>query len=300
MPLHIGKMFHVVHMSEELAPLDAWYDEVFAPVRGMMDGNYSPRDIRDGSLLGIGDSIMESMAPANEPGAEKHPVGRFQARFGRHLHSLAWYTDDVGAIWDRLAAHGLRVIVPGDGGRPDFGDIYTHPKETITQLEFFQAVPGHPGPPDFRFEPDWDQRWAASPNPLGVVQMAYQTVVTNDTDRGLALFVELLEGEPIHSEESKLLGTTSVFVALGPESVVEIAAPTDPDSIAGRDFATFGESCHAVGWEVADLEVAARHLEQCGVTIVDRDDETLVTDPADTFGAPFRFTTRRIPGDPRG
>jgi len=51
---------------------------------------------------------------------------------------------------------------------------------------------------------------------------------------------------------------------------------------------------------VADLEVAARHLEQCGVTIVDRDDETLVTDPADTFGAPFRFTTRRIPGDPRG
>jgi hypothetical protein len=299
MPFTIGKMFHVVHMSEKLGPLDAWYDQVFAPVRGMMDGNFSPRDMRDGSLLGIGDSIMESMAPSDVPGADTFPVGRFQKRFGRHLHSLAWYCTEVGQIWDRFAEAGIRVVSPS-GQRPEHGDFYTHPKDTLTQLEFFEPTGPWGGPPDFRFKPDWDERWAASPNPLGIVQMAYQTVVTPDVDRGLRVFVEVLGGEPIHTESSTVTGTESAFVAVGPESVVEIAVPTDPASLAAQDLERFGESCHAVGWEVADLDAAGDHLKACGVGIVARDEETLVTDPADTFGAVFRFTTRRVPGDPRG
>ena len=42
MTLNIGKMFHIVHISEVLGPLDAWYDDVFAPKRGIMDNNYLP------------------------------------------------------------------------------------------------------------------------------------------------------------------------------------------------------------------------------------------------------------------
>ena len=42
------------------------------------------------------------------------------------------------------------------------------------------------------------------------------------------------------------------------------------------------------------------HLEAKGITIVARDDTTILADPADTYGAPFRFTTRAVPGDPRG
>ena len=146
MSLSIGKLFHVVHVSESLAPLDRWYDEVFFPIRGIMDANFSPRDLRDGSLLGIGDSIIETMAPAEVPGGDAQPVGRFFARFGRHLHSLAWYTDDVAAVWDRLVEHGIRVVYPmAPDERPDWGDIYTHPKDTCTQLEFFQPSSTHPG-----------------------------------------------------------------------------------------------------------------------------------------------------------
>ncbi|HUO48316.1 MAG TPA: VOC family protein [Acidimicrobiales bacterium] len=298
MSFTIGKMFHVVHVTESLAPLDAFYDEVFSPVRGMMDGNFSPRDLRDGSLLGIGDSIMESMAPSDVPGADTFPVGRFQKRFGRHLHSLAWYCTGVGELWDAVAAAGIRVVSP-TGERPETGDFYTHPKDTLTQLEFYERREDMPHPVDLRWEDGWDERWAASPNPLGIVRMAYQTVVTDDVDRGLRVFVEALGCEPIHSGSSPVTGTESVYVAVGPESVVEIAVPTDPASLAAQDFGRFGESCHAVGWEVRDLEVAAAHLKECGVGIVARDDETLVTDPADTFGAVFRFTTWRVPGDPR-
>jgi len=50
---------------------------------------------------------------------------------------------------------------------------------------------------------------------------------------------------------------------------------------------------------VADLDRAAEHLERVGVSILARDDETILADPDDTFGAPFRFTTWRVPGDPR-
>jgi hypothetical protein len=40
-------------------------------------------------------------------------------------------------------------------------------------------------------------------------------------------------------------------------------------------------------------------LEKKGIGTLARDDTTIVTDPADTFGAAFRFTVRAVPGDPR-
>ena len=148
MSLDIGKLFHVVHASEELGPLDAWYDRVFAPRRGIMDADFLARDLRDGSLVAIGDAIVETMAPAARPGAAASPIGRFVGRFGRHLHSLAWYTEDVGAIWERLTGHGIRVVATfaPEGGRPPEGDIYAHPKDAITQLEFFQPPRSGGGP----------------------------------------------------------------------------------------------------------------------------------------------------------
>ncbi|HEX4245216.1 MAG TPA: VOC family protein, partial [Acidimicrobiales bacterium] len=180
MSLNIGKMFHIVHVSEELRALDAWYDDVFAPRRGIMDNNYLPIEMREGSLLAIGDTVIETMAPSPEPGAAALPVGKFFARFGRHLHSLAWYTDDVGAWWEHLVDRGIRVIHHAPTERPDERDIYTHPKDTLTQLEFFQPPADTGGPPDPRFDATWPEQWAASANPLGVERLAYATVVSRD------------------------------------------------------------------------------------------------------------------------
>jgi hypothetical protein len=50
---------------------------------------------------------------------------------------------------------------------------------------------------------------------------------------------------------------------------------------------------------VADLDRVAAHLGQVGVSVVSRDKTAIVVDPADAFGAVFRFTTERIAGDPR-
>ena len=299
MSLNIGKMFHIVHVSEALRPLDAWYDDVFVPRRGMMDDNYSAREMRDGSLLAIGDTMIETMASAPVPGSEMLPVGKFFARFGRHLHSLAWYTDDVGAVWERLADQGIRVIHYQPTDRPVEGDIYTHPKDTLTQLEFFQPPAVTGGPPDVRFDPTWPEQWAASVNPLGVQRLAYATVVARDMDRAISIYVDVLGGTIIDEGSSTLTGTVNTYVAIGPETVVELAVPTDAGSLAGRDLAALGESLHAMAFMVEDLAPVAGHLGAKGIAILARDDTTILADPADTYGAPIRFTTLATSGDPR-
>jgi len=56
---------------------------------------------------------------------------------------------------------------------------------------------------------------------------------------------------------------------------------------------------HAMAFTVEDLDHVASHLTDTGVAVLDRDDTTIIADPADSYGAPFRFTTWRVPGDPR-
>jgi hypothetical protein len=304
----VGRLFHVAHIAEDLAPLDAWYDRVFAPVRGIMDGQYAEGLRRMASMFVIGDAVIEVMSPSAEPEAATMPIGRFHAKFGRHWHSVAWYDDDVRSTWDRLVAYGISVTQPG--GRvdppPDEGDIYTHPKDTLTQLEFYQPQvatggPQAPGPfNDPRFQPGWAQRWAASPNPLGIERMASVTIVVPDLERATTAYCEGVGATLLSAGTSELTGTQSAYVSVGPETVIELAHPTRADSLAGRDLAAYpGGACHAMTFTVADLGAAASHLDQVGVAVLGRDGTTMVLDPADTFGAPFRLTTGRAAGDPR-
>jgi hypothetical protein len=118
-------------------------------------------------------------------------------------------------------------------------------------------------------------------------------------DRAISIFVDVLGGTIIDEGTSALTGTMNTYVAVGPETVVELAVPTDPASLAGRDLAALGESCHALAFSVEDLAQVAGHLEAKGIGILARDDTTILADPSGTFGAPFRFTTQAVSGDPR-
>jgi catechol 2,3-dioxygenase-like lactoylglutathione lyase family enzyme len=303
----VGKLFHVAHITEDLRPLDAWYDRVFAPVRGVMDGHYAPGLERMGSLLVIGDAVIEAIAPSAAPEAATLPIGRFLSKFGRHWHSVAWFCDDVGAMWDRLVEQGIGVVITRGHAevRPLDGDIYCHPRDTFTQLEFFQpsvATGGPHGPGSFkdpRFEPGWAARWQASPNPLGITRLAYVSIVVPDLDRAVDVYRGRLGSPLLHTRTSTLTGTRCAYVSLGPETVLELAHPCGPDGLAAQDLATHGPSCHAVTFEVIDLDRVAEHLARVGVAVLSRDDTTILAAPDDTFGAPFRFTTWRVPGDPR-
>ena len=145
--MKIGDLYHVIHLTEDRAPLDAWYDEVFLPRRGFMDANYFDGEQRDASLVTIADTVVEVLAPARfAQGWELTPIGRFFTRFGRHWHSIAWYVEDVGEVWEHLRSHGLRTIFPGGGPGDDTRPtgstpIFTDPKETLTQLQFMRRQP---------------------------------------------------------------------------------------------------------------------------------------------------------------
>ena len=68
--------------------------------------------------------------------------------------------------------------------------MYTHPRDTSTQLEFF---PGR-SPGDPRFEPGWDASWWATEHPLGLLGLSHATVVVADLDRAASFYTSALGG----------------------------------------------------------------------------------------------------------
>jgi hypothetical protein len=173
------------------------------------------------------------------------------------------------------------------------------------QLEFFQRPEsdssGRLGTvlPDPRLSPGWSSEWWATNHALGLERLAYATVVTRNMDRARRVFVEFLHGTLLSESESKLTGTRNAYVAIGPETVVELSTPVDSNSLAAKDFQKNGDACHAVAFKVRDLDQAQNYLATKGIGVIACDADTLLADPADTFGAPFRFTVESVPGDPR-
>jgi catechol 2,3-dioxygenase-like lactoylglutathione lyase family enzyme len=289
MAFRIGQLFHVIHVTDDIDRLDQWYVDVFG-ARRWMDKHYSPMEMRDGSIVCIGDVPMEPMATVDRDGAERTAIGRFSAKIGPHLHSVAWYVDGADELLASLVDQGVRVVSDGGlapGAPGTSGALYTHPRDTWTQIEFF---PGSM-PTDPRLGAGWD---ASSPtdHPLGVVGLSHLSIVVGDLYRATAFYTAGLGGRLLREDESELTGTKDAFVAVGDDTVVALSTPSTSDSLAGQDYARHGDILHSVTFRVVDLDRAEAHLRRHGIAIAGRDDETLLADPTDTFGAMLGFTVR--------
>jgi hypothetical protein len=104
----IRKLFHLTHVVRNLDAADQWYDDVFSVNRFYR--GYEERAVRHASLVTIGELVMEPVQLANVPGAEKSPIGKFQARFGQRFHSIAWYVDSVVDTFAAFSNHNLRMV----------------------------------------------------------------------------------------------------------------------------------------------------------------------------------------------
>jgi len=295
----IGRIFHLIHMTGDLPALEAWYDDVFGVQRGFLDHDYLELEQRDASLVVLGDIVIEPLAPAfRVEGWEQYPLGKFYKKFGNHWHSIAWYCDDDSELWHRLYDNGIRMLgmVGADSVAPsgDPAPIFTHPKDTSTQLEFLPESMSI-SDMDPRFKPDFDPNWWAVNHPLGLERMAYTTVLVKNLDRATHVYTEAIGGTLIEKRHSSLTGTDDAYIRVG-ESVVQLSTPTTDDSIAARDMAANGEMHHAVCFAVRDLDRAEAYLQSKGIETAARDGETLLCVPETTHGAPFRFTTRSVDG----
>jgi catechol 2,3-dioxygenase-like lactoylglutathione lyase family enzyme len=289
MAFRIGPLFHVIHITDDAAALDRWYGDVFG-ARRWMELHYSELEMRDASIVIVGDVPVEPMATVDRPGAQGTAVGRFRAKIGPHLHSVAWYVDGADDLHRSLVDQGVRVV--SDGGLPvgapgTSGALYTHPRDTSAQLEFFAG----PRLGDPRIEPGWDASWWATTHPLGITGLSHVTIVVGDLGRAAAFYTDGLGGRLVAERESELTGTKDAFVAMGTDTVVALSTPTTADSLAGRDHARHGDILHSLTFRVADLDRAEAHLRANGIGPAARDDTTLIADPAATYGAVLGFTT---------
>jgi hypothetical protein len=307
MTFKLEQLFHLFHMSDDFERLHAWYHDVFA-VQGGWHGpdHYAPSEKRYADLLTVVDTVVEPMAPAKDvEGWEQMPVGRFETKFGSRWHSIAWFVSDIFALYDALKDNDVRFFAGGGvsvAERPTRSiPLYTHPKDTMGQLEFIERriLEGRPSGDDPRFQPGYDARWWVDNHPLGLERLGWITTVTGDVAAAKRIYGDVLGGRQIHEAESTLTDTQGVFLAMGDHTVLELATPLSKDSLAGADHAKYGDILHAVTWKVVDLDRAESYLGSKGIRTLDRDGSTLIADPATTFGAVMRFTTADVPGDPR-
>ena len=292
----IGKLFHLTHVVSDLIPVDRWYDEVFACTRYYH--GFAKAAGRDASLLAIGDVIMEPMSPANVPNLRNQSVKRFHDRFGQHLHSIAFYVDDVPAISTHLATQKLRMW--DVGGRPvtppnEKFAVWTHPKETHGQLEFAVVETNTIDP---RLQPAWSNQFWREQHPLGIEGASHITVVVGDLPTAKRLYCEILGAKPIHEEE--IAGRKrSAYVAVGEDTVVELAQPLSAAGREAQDLERNGEGIHALTFKTRNLARATEFLKSKDLRPEPDGTASVALGPEQAFGMVIGFTERRLPNDRR-
>ena len=293
-PFAIGELFHLAHLVEDLDAVDRWYDDVFACERFYR--RYEKAARREASLLVISDMIMEPIMPSREPEDAATPLGKFKARFGNRLHSIAWYVDDIRAFSAHLGAHGVRQV--GLTGRPvldpaDAVAVWTHPRDTHALLEFCE--PGFAADP--RLAEGWSpRRWVE--HPLGIARTSHVSVLFEDLADAATVYGEQLAGRRIHTS-ADADGTERHYYAVGKETVVEAVRPASSASEEGRDLAEAGEGVFAITFHSVDLVRATAFLRDKGQRLLGGGPGTVWIDRDDAFGLRVAFTDRRIPGDGR-
>ncbi len=292
----IGKLFHVTHVVSDLDAVDRWYDEVFACTRYYH--GLAKAAGRVASLLAIGDVIMEPMTPAQVPNLRNQSVKRFYDRFGQHLHSIAWYVDDVPAISTRLASHGLHLWdVVGRQVTPpnEKFAVWTHPKESHGQLEFAIIEKNTTDP---RLQPAWSSEYWRERHPLGIERSSHITVVVKDLPAAKSFYCDVLGASAMHEEETAGR-KRSAYVAVGEDTVVELAHPLSTNSAEGQDLDRNGEGIHALTFKTKNLARAAEFLGSKGMRPEKDGAASVVLGSDQAFGMVVGFTERMLPNDPR-
>ena len=289
----IGMVYHVVHVVSDLDAADAWYDEVFAPIRYYR--GYMAEAMRDASLLAIGDFVMEPVSPAKVPGAEHSALGRFHARFGQRLHSVAWFVDSVDEAFRTLTEHNVRMYSTGgdrlEAPRPGRA-VWTHPKDTYGILEF-APFGGLSKDLDPRLKPGWSSTFWRDEHPLGIERVSHFTTVVMDLAKAKGLYEDTLGGKLLLEEETAGRKRSGYF-ALGDVSIMEAAEPLSASGLEGQELERSGETLYSVTFKVKDVRKAADFLRSKNVRFEPEGPDTIVIDREDAWGAVLGFTQRNL------
>lgn len=226
------------------------------------------------------------------------------------LQGWGWYVDGMEEIFSALKDAGIamedQLGQRATGDRPpstvavdSYYPLFMSYFDEGMRYEFIQLPPDVPGVAankvagvDERLDPDWTIPPVSDSDPLGIERTSHHTVLTGDVARAKRLVVDILGGEVVHQGENPLLGTDSTWIAIGRE-LFEYAVPKREGTLAWADWNGQGrnDTYHTISFKVRDLDKAAAHLTDVGLTIAARDDETIIVEPATALGVPWSFTT---------
>jgi len=288
--MSIGRLYHVIHMVEDLDAAEAFYGAVF-PMEIYTHHEWSDYDKRLATLSILTDNFVIELIEASR--AEEDlgvSLPKFASRFGARLHSMAWFCDDVPGLARRLDAAGIRVL----GGQ--YGTIFTHPKDTFGQLQFQTGPPEIPVP-DPRLVAGWELSPASRKHPIGLVRCSHVTTMVADLDAARALYLGPLDGRLLH--ESSNEDARHAFVLVGTDTVVDLAQPLRAGTRLYDDLERNGQLPHSFTFLVRDLDEARAHLTSAGVPVAESGSSSVLIDPAASLGALIELTDIPLLGDPR-
>jgi catechol 2,3-dioxygenase-like lactoylglutathione lyase family enzyme len=217
-----------------------------------------------------------------------------------HLGELAWFVDGIEDLWDELRRRDIRGmdqrnVMPEGGAVPrDVSStpiIFTAPDDTGLGYEFCVYMP--------RRDPRGDPPVSAvsADDPLGIERCSHHTILTKQLARALRLVVDVLGGRTVHEGRNEVLATQSTYVALA-DGILEFAEPLKDGSPAMDDWVASAprDTYHSLTWKVKDLAQVADHLKAAGIRLRAHTDLMIVTNPEDSLGMPWGFTTAATPG----
>jgi len=130
----IKRMDHVALVVEDLgAALGFWRDVLGLPLAKTED---NPGEQVRIAFLPLGESEIELLQPT-EP---ESGIGKYLAKRGVGIHHLCVEVDDLDALLQRLAAHGVEMINQTPRIRPDGTQYaFVHPRSAFgVLLELYQ------------------------------------------------------------------------------------------------------------------------------------------------------------------
>jgi hypothetical protein len=304
----VKRLFHPTHWVPNLADATGFLAQVFgrhsqtlAEFRGPDERHLVPGYPTDYcTFTPIAEVLFDCVDPTLHlvDGVQVH-----ESVVEPHLGGLAWFVDGIEELWVELLRRGIRGtdqanVVPADGSVPrDVSStpiIFTLPGDAGLRYEFCPFLPrrdprGDPPAPD-----------VSPSDPLGIERCSHHTILTDQPDRALQVLVEVLRGQVIDQGRNDLLATRSTYVALA-DAVFEVGQPLEDGSPAMDDWQRHApdDTYHALTWHVRDIDQVGDHLKACGVGIRTQTPQAIVTDPADSLGVPWGFTTVLTPGDRR-
>lgn len=299
----IGQMIHAVHMTDDVPTLNKFYEEVFGGLLylGVDEPNFLPVEDRWAGLLQISDFCVETMAPNMPPDVQK-PVGKFYAKFGKHLHSVGYRVDDLNGLGDHMIAEGVYIGRPGGGKVERMSEIgehpyfYPSPRDTAGLMVELCATDM---PADPRLLDTWSSQrkmWECG-HPLTIRRLAYVTLGTKDLEDAVGVYVKRLQAIPIHDGIDDAERCRFQVLQLG-DCLLRLAEPLDQTSALGEHVQKWGNAIYSVTLRVRDLDSAEAWLAKHAVRTDRLRDDLLAASPEDCHGAPYFFTTANVPGDP--